>query len=172
MKVEIICPSCGEKAYIKNKIILNSIRRKHKTYCSKKCADKGVKEHNSDEYTLFRDMLSKIKYNAKKKNILVNITLNDLKFLWENCKGTCQLSGQKLLIADTRYKKSHGFSTASVDRKDNTKGYIPGNIWFVHKDINDMKGTLQVDEFIRWCERVAAFANGVELPLTQDDLAV
>jgi hypothetical protein len=45
--------------------------------------------------------------------------------------------------------------TASLDRIDSSKGYEIGNIQWVHKDINLMKGNLPEDTFISWCKLIA-----------------
>ena len=37
---------------------------------------------------------------------------------------------------------------------DSTKGYIVGNIQWVHKDINIMKNDLDLDSFIYYCRLV------------------
>ena len=44
---------------------------------------------------------------------------------------------------------------ASIDRVDNTKGYVPGNIVWVDKDVNMMKGRLGVAWFIELSHRIA-----------------
>jgi len=36
------------------------------------------------------------------------------------------------------------------------KGYIIGNVQWVHRDINRMKWGMTEDVFIRWCKRVAS----------------
>jgi len=46
-------------------------------------------------------------------------------------------------------------STASVDRIDSNKGYIKGNVQFVHKDINLMKNVLNIEYFIEMCKKIA-----------------
>lgn len=45
--------------------------------------------------------------------------------------------------------------TASLDRIDNTKGYIPGNVQWVHKSVNFCKGTLKERYFIKLCCQIA-----------------
>ena len=47
-------------------------------------------------------------------------------------------------------------ATASLDRIDSSRGYVPENVQWVHKVINRMKGTLSDDEFKSWCRTVAA----------------
>ena len=45
--------------------------------------------------------------------------------------------------------------TASLDRIDSSKGYIQGNIQWVHKRINQMKWDSEENDFINWCKLVA-----------------
>ena len=44
--------------------------------------------------------------------------------------------------------------TASLDRIDSKKGYIEGNIQWVHKDINRMKWAFNEDYFIKLCNNI------------------
>lgn len=44
--------------------------------------------------------------------------------------------------------------TASLDRIDSSKGYIKGNVQWVHTRINNMKGDMTHDEFIDFCKKV------------------
>ena len=46
-------------------------------------------------------------------------------------------------------------ATASLDRIDSTKGYIDGNIQWVHKRINTMKMDMSQKDFIDFCKQVA-----------------
>ena len=44
---------------------------------------------------------------------------------------------------------------ASLDRIDNSKGYIKGNVQWVTKDINMCKRTLNNESFIVLCKKVS-----------------
>lgn len=52
---------------------------------------------------------------------------------------------------------SIGNLTASLDRIDSSKGYIEGNVQWVHKRINKMKLDDSDTEFIEWCRLIADF---------------
>lgn len=43
---------------------------------------------------------------------------------------------------------------AFLNRIDNSKGYIPGNIQWVHKEINMMRDVLCEFVFANWCQLV------------------
>ena len=49
--------------------------------------------------------------------------------------------------------------SASLDRIDNSKDYVKGNVQWVHKAINMMRGSLSVMEFVALCALVAKENN-------------
>lgn len=85
-----------------------------------------------------------LKHGAKSRNLEFEI---DIKYIWnlflkQNRK--CALSGQKLRFPKERTDST---GTASLDRIDASKGYIQGNLQWVHKDINYMKQKKNNKEF-------------------------
>ena len=80
----------------------------------------------------------------------VEITVEDAWNLFLEQDRKCALSGEKLEISNT-----HKYNTASIDRIDSSKGYVLGNIQWVHKHINFMKYTHTQDYFIELCRKVA-----------------
>lgn len=72
-------------------------------------------------------------------------------FIFQN--KTCALSGLPISFPQTYLDKKD--STASLDRIDSQKGYIVGNVQWVHKIINKMKTNLEQDVFIDFCLKVA-----------------
>jgi len=69
--------------------------------------------------------------------------------MFQNYNGICCMSGMYISL---EYKEQ----TASLDRIDNSKGYEVGNIQWVHKEINMMRGPLSVDRFIELCEFISS----------------
>jgi hypothetical protein len=92
-----------------------------------------------------------IKGNALRRNIEFSISIDDLIELAENQKFKCALSGIELIFSNKYTIKK----TASLDRIDSGKGYINGNIQWVHKDLNFMKSDFNQDRFIELCKAVA-----------------
>lgn len=88
----------------------------------------------------------------KLQKIEITIDCNYLDQLWESQAGKCALSD---LPIDLRINWQRHLQTASLDRIDNTKGYIEGNVQWVHKDVNFMKYTFSQDYFIGLCKRIA-----------------
>jgi hypothetical protein len=71
--------------------------------------------------------------------------------LFERQERKCAISGEPLIFEAGRNSRT----TASLDRVDNTKGYVPGNVQWVHKVVNLMRNALPVSEFTRWCALIA-----------------
>lgn len=101
----------------------------------------------SFEQSYFR----RIKERADRMNFEFNITLDYILSLFN---GKCSLSNEDIWF-DKHWNKPSS-QTASLDRIDNTKGYVIGNVQWVHKDINFMKGTLSSERFIELCEKVSS----------------
>ena len=57
--------------------------------------------------------------------------------------------------------------SASLDRIDNTKGYVAGNVQWLHKDINWMKGRFTQPRFLALC-RAVALHRGLDEHTTDD----
>lgn len=93
--------------------------------------------------------------NCRKRYKECTLTLSDLQAQWDKQNGICPYSGIKLNIPT--YKKNHNnpIYTASVDRIDSSKGYIPGNIQFVSTCINYMKNTMSDLDTRLMCKYIA-----------------
>lgn len=56
----------------------------------------------------------------------------------------------KLVSNNDRYYEQ----TASLDRKDSSKGYTPDNVQWVHKRVNFLKGDYSEEELLYWCKAI------------------
>lgn len=90
-----------------------------------------------------------IKRSAYRRNITFDISQ---KYAWDvyvrQC-GKCIYTGIVLTFC-----REYRSNTASLDRIDSTKGYIIGNVQWVHKDINMAKRTMKHLDFIELCKKV------------------
>lgn len=93
-----------------------------------------------------------IKNRSKKLGLECNVDDNYLWNLYVIQNGKCAISGVDIKFS-TRVSKPLD-STASPDRIDSNKGYIKGNIQWIHKAIQPMKMDLPQDEFIEWCRTI------------------
>jgi hypothetical protein len=99
--------------------------------------------------------LNRIKCTAELKDIKMSV---NKKYLWklflkQNRK--CSLSGLNIGFGSSRNEDT----TASLDRINSNKGYIKGNVWWVHKDINIMKNDFSVEKFKELCKMVISYGN-------------
>lgn len=99
--------------------------------------------------------ISKLKWRRKE----ISITLQDIVNQWKLQKGLCAYSKIQLSVAARDKKWAE--STASIDRVDSSKGYIKGNIQWVHKRINIMKSNMAHIEFLDWIEKIHGGSCGV-----------
>lgn len=171
--ITINCDHCGisfEKPISEYK--RNMSLNKH-NFCSRSCcakflvADKlpltgnleALKKANLANKKIYKNrpelQFSYYLRNCKRRFKECTITLTDLYNQWNAQFGICPYSGIKLNLAS--YTKNHNapLDTASVDRIDSTKGYIPGNIQFVSTAINYMKCTLSDSDTRYLCKCIA-----------------
>lgn len=101
-----------------------------------------------------------VKRNAKKRKIEFDISVRYLYDLYVHQNGKCALSGQKIELPSRDLIRNKCNSLGSVDRIDSSKGYIEGNVQWVHKDINKMKMDLDQIYFLKLCELITKNLKG------------
>ena len=92
-----------------------------------------------------------IKKGARNRNIEFNVSIEYIWDLFEKQNKKCALTGIDITISETWTKFASNEWTASLDRIDSNKGYIEGNVWWIHKIVNKMKNNLDLEEFKHWC---------------------
>jgi hypothetical protein len=96
-----------------------------------------------------------IRKSCQKRNLDFDITL---PYLWELFLKQNRLCALTKLPLTFSYRWNDRDGTASLDRIDSSKGYIKGNVQWVHKDINLMKWNLDQSHFIKMCKLVSETA--------------
>lgn len=94
---------------------------------------------------------------AKKRGLDFEITMEYAWGIYLEQNRLCALSGQPIYFPKTRKQKSQ--STASLDRIDSDKGYVIGNIQWVHKEINRMKSNLHEVDFLEFVRQISEYRN-------------
>jgi len=133
---------------------------------SKSCFECAMKNHKGENNhnwkgigKIPKTILSIVKAQARNRNIPIKIDGDYLNALWLKQQEKCALTGLPLIM-DARTKNRTPWSnTASLDRIDSSKGYIPGNVQWVHPIINMMKNHFAQDQFIYYCKCVATHNN-------------
>jgi hypothetical protein len=105
----------------------------------------------------FKDMpnwfIQKFADGAKDRKIEYNISNEILWDVYIQQDMKCVYTGVKLFMPTQKTQFTYN---ASIDRIDSKIGYISGNVQWVHKKINMMKGVLSDQDFIDFCVLVAA----------------
>ena len=129
---------------------------------------KRYRENNREKVALFKkkyydDVLSSTirglcmrirkdcKNRAVKRKLDFNITTEYLLKLLEECNYTCPVFKNKFII-DSK-EKDRNFK-ASLDRIDNSKGYIEGNVMWISWKANTMKSNATKKELKMFAEWV------------------
>ena len=87
---------------------------------------------------------------AKRRGIPFEITREYAWSVFEDQGGRCALTGVPLSFS-VNLRDRREEQTASLDRIDNSKGYIAGNVQWVHKKMNIMKNVMSQKDFVDWC---------------------
>jgi hypothetical protein len=95
-----------------------------------------------------------VRNSAKRRSLAFRVTIEEAWKKYQKQKGLCALSGEPISFTKNS-TASRADTTASLDRVDSSKGYIRGNIQWVHKRIQGMKSNMPQDEFLMWCHKIA-----------------
>lgn len=71
----------------------------------------------------------------------------------------CAFTGLELSFPKTLSRENVSTRTASLDRIDSSKGYVKGNVQWIHKKIQPMKMNMPDEEFIQFCKLVANYRD-------------
>jgi hypothetical protein len=147
-----------------------SLRRR--VFCSRRCVGvsnppkpppKGVRQSQLDSANR-RDGLSPFRVfirSAKSRKKLGNLSLADLKELWETQYGRCPYTGWQLRLSRNGTIVPQ---QASLDRLDCSKPYEKGNVQFVAFIANVAKHTFTDVQLLDFCRAVTLETNRAKLP--------
>ena len=107
---------------------------------------------------------AQIKRSAKVRNITFSLTIKQAWKLFLKQNRRCALSGVLLEFGEAGLKRRNmcKILTASLDRVDSNKGYIKGNVQWLHKKVNLMKHTNTEKEFLDWCKIITKHQEDYE----------
>lgn len=151
-----------------------SVGRKHGNF-------RGTGNLTRDYWRTMLDGTDRGPFHSRRPAVPCTITI---QMAWDRFlgqRGRCALTGLELDFAHTTgrtkilpggcRKAVYVRGSASLDRIDSSRGYIPGNVQWVHKDVNLMKWELSEDEFKRWCALVFKHAVRTGRPRTYNPLS-
>lgn len=134
------CPDCGiEQAYTRRNHAVESSKENRKC---KKCKAKGCNRPVGNVQRYY----NKFSKSASARSIDWEISKEYLESIFT---GKCNLTGWDISMD---YLKQ----TASLDRVDSTKGYVEGNVQWVHNMVNMSKNKYDQSMFIEMCKAVSS----------------
>lgn len=149
---------CGQTAEYREDYITNNK--------AQSCGCKHPRNNKGNQHSLWRgkgqlngQYISMIRCSAKKRDIEYNVTTEYLWDIFQKQDGKCALSGMPINFESYRNKQAGAIQTASLDRIDSSKGYIVGNLQWIHKDINLMKNHFHQQYFIEICKKIVDFKS-------------
>ena len=122
--------------------------------CKEHYAWKGFGELSGQYFSV-------LKNGAKRRNIIFNVTIEELWSLFLKQERKCAISGVDLFFVRNRTGNTGGdrVQTASLDRIDSSKPYTIDNVQWIHKDINRMKWAWSQDYLIEWARRITYYQD-------------
>lgn len=129
----------------------SSLKNGDSTGCSKCCKKKGNKSSRWKGYEeISAKILKGIIRGADNRNLEYSVSNEYIWSLYIKQNRRCSLTGLQLTFGSKEQD-----TTASLDRIDSKKGYVEGNLQWVHKEINILKWAHPQEKFIEWCQWVA-----------------
>ena len=107
-----------------------------------------------------KDTFRKTKSDAKcRRNLEFTIDLYYLLKLVDSQKGRCALSGWPLeFTRGGNFKGGKNPRGCTIDRIDNSKGYVPGNVQLACCLPNYLKADMNLSEFRSLCKDIGSMA--------------
>ena len=167
---ERICLHCGEVFVVK---IPKKDTLRHKLFCdncSKILTPYQKKKIKMEKDPDYREHILQGKRESHKRNIVHN--------MWKRAKNRaikygydfnleesdivipeiCPLLGIKIFCGD----KDNYENSPSLDRIDNSKGYVKGNVWVISKKANSMKNSASTKELTTFCQNLKRYSLTLE----------
>lgn len=167
---ERTCLYCGNTFFVKKSKKETSRRKLFCDDCNKLLTPYQKKKIKMDKDPTYREHVLQGKRESHKRNIVHN--------MWKRAKSraekygydfnieesdiiipeVCPLLGIKIFCGD----KDDYESSPSLDRIDNSKGYIKGNVWVISKKANSMKNSASAKELATFCQNIKRYSLTLE----------
>lgn len=140
------CKECWSKLKDKTGLSDNALRRKYDSAFNVK----SYEQKKQDRQRHFVHYMWKAaKDRAEKRDLDFNIEESDI-IIPKICP---------LLEIPIKFGTKEDYNNSpSLDRIDNTKGYIKGNVWVISKKANTMKNSATLNELQTFCKNVLRYS--------------
>lgn len=135
------CKSC-RYSHTKSRLKIRNEKRKRRMKTDPEYRENQLKQkRKSFKKNIEQTILARTRYRAQLKGYDFNLAKEDIII-----PEYCPILGVKIIIGDkTNYEYS-----PSIDRIDNSKGYIKGNIQIISKKANSMKNSATFEELLKF----------------------
>jgi len=144
------CPSCGElQSYLRRNYAIGSYNENKEC---KGCSNAHPENNNHKGWIkgiLRHSFYGKYRTQAAIRNLTWEIDEEYLADLLIDQDYKCALSGWDIDAMNVNK------NSASLDRIDSTKGYVKGNVQWVHKMVNMCKQQYTQEQFVSMCISIA-----------------
>jgi hypothetical protein len=104
--------------------------------------------------------IGQVKSNARRRGLEYNLSHEYIWNLYIVQNKKCVISGVDIKFGNN-YKGIE--FTASLDRIDSSKGYIEGNVRWLHKTVNLLKSNYSDEEFLKWVNIIYNYKNSTSI---------
>jgi hypothetical protein len=118
-----------------------AVRRTDAAYPERTAARQNKKYHDAKRRNPVRVMVKDAERRAKKRGLEFSITEEHVSI-----PDMCPLLGVPLFAA---WGKRVAANSPTLDRIDNSRGYVPGNVWVLSNRANTLKGDATPDELMK-----------------------
>ena len=162
MKPIARCKKCNVLASAKSRAKLNDEQKQNYNKKRSLYYEKQAKEGNLK--AILQHKINSYKHTAKYKNVDFNLTVDYLEKLFNEQKGLCYYTGEKLDVAIMLGKghRKNLFTCPnhfSLDRLIPQKGYIIGNVAWCTYQANTCKNQLSENKFYSFCKKVLIYKH-------------
>ena len=135
------CTNCGEVREISAHDFSSGYKLK--------CSEKKLPSNWTGYRQISGSYWKRIQKQALDRKLEFNISI---EYAWE----LFEIQNKKCAYTniDIAFGRTKSGNIASLDRIDSAKGYVEGNVQWVHKDINMMKRNFSETYFVELCETV------------------
>jgi len=144
------CPQCGE-----TQSYLRKTYAEHSEALGKRCKKCSSRDPDNSQHkgyykgVLRASFVHKYRAGAEDRGIEWDVTFDYLADLLIEQRFKCALTGADI---EAMASPNEGVNnTASLDRIDNSTGYVPGNVQWVTTMVNMCKHKYTQEEFIQMC---------------------
>jgi 5-methylcytosine-specific restriction endonuclease McrA len=108
---------------------------------------RSIPYRNSEQTRVFNNYIT----SSRKRNLKFSLSKEYFTMLTQM---NCAYCGSKPSNGRTVYEKKDPYLFSGIDRVDNSKGYVVGNVVACCKTCNIAKASMTLEQFVEWIKRV------------------